>query len=459
MNVHVFAGPTLAAAEVRAEIAGGAPSPSGPPWNVIVSGPASFGDVCRAAQARPIAILIIDGYFERVPAVWHKEILWAMSEGVHVFGSSSMGALRAAELAEFGMVGVGSIYEAFRGGVLEDDDEVAVVHGPTEDGYMPLSEAMVNIRATLDAATEAGVLGAGTAEVLRRIAKARFYGDRSYPAMFVEAESHGVDRRELQPLREWLPRGRVDQKRADARLLLHRVRDWLETTPKRKQVGYRFEPTDAWLEAQRVALEGFAGAGSSSAATDAIVEELRVAGVYATACAGAAARGAALEQARRAGVRPDRVAVRAAAEEFRRERGLFRQPAFDRWRVEQRLDEAQLARFFEDHALVEWARPMTEALAREHLVDHLRAVGEYGRHAARAEAKAARLAQLGSPAPSLGDVGITEQSLWSWYFEERLGTEIPESLEAFARSAGFGGKDEMRAAVLRELHYARHGSG
>jgi len=39
-----------------------------------------------------------------------------MSRGVHVFGASSMGALRAAELAAFGMVGFGRIYDLFRTG-------------------------------------------------------------------------------------------------------------------------------------------------------------------------------------------------------------------------------------------------------------------------------------------------------------------------------------------------------
>ena len=34
----------------------------------------------------------------------------------------------AAELAAFGMQGVGAIFAAYRDGALEDDDEVAVVH-------------------------------------------------------------------------------------------------------------------------------------------------------------------------------------------------------------------------------------------------------------------------------------------------------------------------------------------
>ena len=73
---------------------------------------------------------------------------------MQVFGASSMGALRAAELAPFGMDGRRRIFEAFRGGELEDDDEVAVVHADADAGYRPLSDAMVDMRATLAAAAE-----------------------------------------------------------------------------------------------------------------------------------------------------------------------------------------------------------------------------------------------------------------------------------------------------------------
>ena len=69
-----------------------------------------------------------------------------------------MGALRAAELHSFGMRGVGRIFEAFRDGALEDDDEVAVLHGPAEIGYLAASEPMVNIRETLARADSEGVL-------------------------------------------------------------------------------------------------------------------------------------------------------------------------------------------------------------------------------------------------------------------------------------------------------------
>src|ERR1700745_3074106 len=99
MTSIVFIGPTLAPEEVAAA------------GDFISLPPVSQGDVYRAARSRPRAIGIIDGYFSGAPSVWHKEILWALSRGIAVFGSASMGALRAAELHPFGMRGVGRIFE------------------------------------------------------------------------------------------------------------------------------------------------------------------------------------------------------------------------------------------------------------------------------------------------------------------------------------------------------------
>ena len=52
--------------------------------------PAQMGDVYTAAQGRPTAIAIIDGFFESRPAVWHKEILFALSQGIRVLGGASI---------------------------------------------------------------------------------------------------------------------------------------------------------------------------------------------------------------------------------------------------------------------------------------------------------------------------------------------------------------------------------
>lgn len=143
MSTYVFLGPTVTVTDAKRIL------------DATYLPPVRLGDVYRVVSRHAArAIGIVDGYFQWTPAVLHKEILWAISQGVHVFGAASMGALRAAELAPFGMHGVGRIFQAYRDGHLhspddglfEDDDEVAVVHGPCEIGYRGASEAMVNIR-------------------------------------------------------------------------------------------------------------------------------------------------------------------------------------------------------------------------------------------------------------------------------------------------------------------------
>ena len=234
MTLYLFTGPTLSAAEGKREL------------DAVFLPPAAQGDVYRAALEKPVAIGIIDGYFERVPAVSHKEILWAMAQGVHVLGAASMGALRAAELSAFGMEGVGAVHEAYARGELEADDEVAVAHAPAEEGYRPPSEALVNVRATLRAAEQAGVIAAATQGHLERIAKELFYPDRCYPILLARAAKEGVPPCDLEALRVFLPEGRVDQKRLDALALLRVMRGRFGGATEPKRVRYHFEPTDAW---------------------------------------------------------------------------------------------------------------------------------------------------------------------------------------------------------------------
>jgi hypothetical protein len=211
--------------------------------------PVRQGDLYRAALARPGIIGVIDGYFEITPTVWHKEILRAMQAGIHVYGAASIGALRAAELDAFGMRGVGRTYEAFRDGVLEDDDEVAVLHGPGELFYPPLTEAMVNIRATFEAAAEAGIIDAALAARLTGIAKTLFYKERSYEAVLERAAGGEFPAATLGRLSVWLPQGRIDRKRADAEAMLAAIRGHLDAGVTPLRVSYRMAETAAWRAA------------------------------------------------------------------------------------------------------------------------------------------------------------------------------------------------------------------
>jgi hypothetical protein len=235
MTICVFAGPSLDRAD------------AGVPGLTYLP-PAAEGDIYRAAREGPRAIALIDGYFEAQPAVWHKEILWAMSQGIHVFGAASMGALRAAELWSFGMQGLGVIYRAYRREVLIDDAEVAVLHGPAELGYPSVSEALVNVRANLSRAQAAGVL---SREARRRVlqgAQSIYYKDRTWERILAVAVESGVTVEEAAALKAWLKTGGFDLKRRDAASLIRLVKEREGTFDRPLQVAYEFEDTTFWRD-------------------------------------------------------------------------------------------------------------------------------------------------------------------------------------------------------------------
>ena len=215
--------------------------------------PAGHGDVLRAALRRPRAIALVDGVFETVPAVWHKEILFALSEGIHVYGAASMGALRAAELDRFGMRGVGAVYSAYADGTLEDDDEVAVAQADAEHGFRALSDAMVDVRATLAAAVADGIVAASAAEAIAARVKATFYPRRRLLGALDRADE------EHERLRAWLPGGWVPRKRADALELLRVLGDDLLAGLEPFRPGWTLQRTRFWEEARRSVERAAAG--------------------------------------------------------------------------------------------------------------------------------------------------------------------------------------------------------
>lgn len=95
---------------------------------------------------------IVDGVFHQSLSVSIREIRLAIDQGAKLFGSSSMGALRAAETYPLGMVGVGEVYRWYRSEYIDSDDEVALVFD--EASQRPLTVPLVNIRATLSRALE-----------------------------------------------------------------------------------------------------------------------------------------------------------------------------------------------------------------------------------------------------------------------------------------------------------------
>ena len=449
MTTVIFAGPSLPPAACAALLP-----------DAQVRPPVSQGDVTRAVSAGARTIGIIDGYFERVPAVWHKEILWAMTRGTHVFGAASMGALRAAELHRYGMVGVGDVFAAFRDGVLEDDDEVTVAHGPAEIDYLPTSVAMVDIRATLAAALTSGVATQRVHDALIDLAKQTFYPQRSYEGLSAAAASAGVPADQIAALEGWLPTGRVERKANDARAMLAAIKAHLATDPDPKRVGFHFEPTDAWEQVLRRNGHQIAAALPDALPLDGLLEELRLrSGDYHRVLSVAFARALALREADRRQAPLDRSVFREVLHGFFVERGLRTPEEIGHWLGAQRLDVDGLTALISRHAQIQRVETLFRDDILAQIPDALRAAGLYGRLAARAEDKRGWLADADLLNPATADWGQDEAALLHWHFTERHGEAVPADLEAHARALGLANRHAFLQVLVREYLYARRKQG
>lgn len=220
----VFLGPSLARNEAQQILP-----------DAIFLPPAAMGDIVGALRRyRPHSIGLVDGTFLQNMSVFHKELLYAMDSGAYVLGSSSMGALRAAECAHYGMIGIGEIYQAFATGELENDADVALTHADVDAGYRPLSDAMVTIRAVLRGSQAAGLLTARQSDELIARQEQRWFPERRVSDSLADAAEIGVTGEKLTSLREFLQSHtlELDPKRRDAIALLEAMRDLPDHPPQ-----------------------------------------------------------------------------------------------------------------------------------------------------------------------------------------------------------------------------------
>jgi hypothetical protein len=441
-EIYVFLGPTLAEKDARAEL------------DAVYLPPVSAGDVYRLWRWRPRAIGIVDGYFDRAPAVWHKEIMWMMESGVHVFGAAGLGALRAAELDSFGMHGVGWVYQAFRDESLDRDDEVAVRHATADDGYRPLSEAMVNIRRTLVAAEQQGIISAATVGILVTAGTALFYHDRTWPELLRAAAATRADAAELDALRRWLPAGRIDQQAADAVAMLREMRGFLAADPAPQQVSWSMAPTAMWEVAKRRAdARPRDRAAGSRLMLEPILDEIRLLGpdAFEAACCRSLLRIFAADFAEREGLTIDGDGLHDAVSRFRTSRNLQQDSELTRFLADNDLTAEDFEAFVVTDEMVRWACGQAEPEAFGGLLDDLRLNGQYPPLVARARAKLDDDGSSGGPANTAG----SEQAAIQWYFGDRRGTAVPDDLAGYARSCGFADEQAFRAAVRRDYRHAR----
>ncbi len=420
-DCFIFTGPTLLLQEAQAVL------------DANYLPPVKQGDIYRIVELyTPRCIGIIDGYFNQVPAVWHKEILWAMEQGVTVYGAASMGALRAAELDLFGMIGYGKIYEAYSAGVLppfvdevfEDDDEVAVIHGPAQLAYPSMSDAMVNIRFTLAQALKDKVIDRACLNELTRIAKSLFYPERTHKKIIELAQQTLEANSLLIAYEKWLEEHAVDQKKLDALGMLNQIARDLSTTDKSVKSTFTLQQTSQWQQAITQVVGG-------SAKPNAVVNELRLEGsVYFQTLDKAVEAAVGFSQSH---------AINAESLTE-----LHQNPV----ELESRLS-AQLNMLECNLAVDQWPNTLVESV----ILNYLRAAGQYQQLEVRSTEKQSILDKVANK-PDIGAFGdIDLLQLGDWYFSHCLEAEMPHDISNYAISCGFDDVTQFYTIIFDEYLY------
>lgn len=198
----IFLGPSMSWQDARAVLADADYRP-----------PIRRGDLDRVPDGALVGI--VDGVFAQDLAVSPREIRNALARRVVIYGASSMGALRAAEVD--GVIGVGRVHQLMRDGIVERDDEVALLFNP--DTGAAVTEPLVNIRHAVERLVQAGTLERRIGRRIVGAAARLHYGERTYPHILEQARlAEVVDARELIGLLR-----SFDLKREDAHLLLERI--------------------------------------------------------------------------------------------------------------------------------------------------------------------------------------------------------------------------------------------
>jgi hypothetical protein len=191
--------------------------------------PAKKGDILKLIPTSVKTVGIIDGYFlQDYPPTPIEVYNLLRKRGVRVFGSSSLGALRAVELKKFGMAGIGKIFELFSKGVIDSDDEVAV----TFTGYAGYkSDALIDIRYNLFLASKNNIIDNDTKRIILRVSKDTYFPYRTYGDIMDESKRlFPSQRKQIDDFGEYLVKNKRSLKEKDAMELLKTIKREIHTS-------------------------------------------------------------------------------------------------------------------------------------------------------------------------------------------------------------------------------------
>jgi hypothetical protein len=341
------------------------------------------------------------------------------------------------------------VYRLFASGELEDDDEVALVHGPPAEDFRPMSDPMVNLRATFALACDDGVLNADQCAALIGMARRIYFPERTVPRILAAAMADGLAPSTAERLSRFCTEHYVDVKGQDAQELLEVIRDLPTPLPEQdKQPSFTFERSASFetlYENERhVPQDGvdlpLRAIADYTALHHPAFDDVNFAALN---------RALVLVLADQLHVEPGPSDVAAEIQRFRRRRGLDTQPLLARWLAANHLTheayEALVRELATARRLHRWLLVRDRGVRRTRwLLDELRLRGEYAASASGAAEQHAVLASLDSETQlhDLPETGELEQ-LAAHY------RRVDAPLATWAEEAGFESAQDLALELLR----------
>lgn len=192
--------------------------------------PAKKGDLLRLADlTKDIAMVgLVDGFFlQDYPPTPIEVYQLATKKNILLVGAASLGALRAVELEKFGMIGIGKIFELYKTGKIDGDDEVAVTF---EEGRHTLqSEAMIDIRFNLFIARRKGIIDESTKRQITKVAKNVYFPFRNYTDILdLSKRQYPLSDSYIESFRAYITSNRESLKERDTIKLLKYIRQRIQ---------------------------------------------------------------------------------------------------------------------------------------------------------------------------------------------------------------------------------------
>ena len=189
--------------------------------------PAKKGDLLQLILKEVNIVGLVDGYFlQDYPPTPIEVYNLVKKRDVKVFGSSSLGALRAVELEKYGMIGIGKIFRLFRDGILESDDEVAVTF---TDYTNYKSEALIDIRYNLFLAQKYKIIDGLTRRSILKVSKQTYFPYRTYEDILDKCKlKYPEIKSQIESFRGYILKNKVSLKERDAVRLLKLIKSIYE---------------------------------------------------------------------------------------------------------------------------------------------------------------------------------------------------------------------------------------